>query len=223
MRYSLEEQKALRTILASKNSMELVGDLLDSYAGLDCANVSFLLRKIPDIASFETERLGRRANLLRTFIGHTGNLFATDKLPDNVCKLIDYNVYDMFIYITAVANFKELYERAEQDPGRFYMPKASEFARANPIAEKYLRSFRDFLDRLDDTGCNFMELTGPGVPDSIDNAYTVAMWCKANLPIWYDLDEGKPKKGLKVRVKRTKVGKVKKDKYNEFHQKHGRK
>ena len=218
MKYTTAERMAMQTILASKNSRDLMGDLLDSYAQLDYANVSYLVRKIPDIASFEAERLGRRTDLLRTFIGHTGNLFANNELPKNVCKLIDYNVYDMFIYITTVANFKELHERAERNPNSYYMPKASEFARCNPIAEKYLRSFCDFLDRLDDNGYNFMEITGPGVPDSIDNAYTVSMWCKANRALWDDLDT--LKKGVKATIKKIKVDKVKVEKYNDFHKKH---
>jgi hypothetical protein len=223
MKYTFDEENAIRTILKSDNSMEIMGDLLDAYAQMGSANTAFLMRKIPDIASYETDRLGKKNKLLKAFVTHTGNLFNGETLSDRISLLLDCNRYDMCIYMSEVANFKELYEQYQRDPVHHIMVTASEFTHCNPIAEKYIRSFVDLIDRLDDTGSNFMELVGPAVPDSINGMYDLAMWCKANLPIWYDLDEGKPKKGLKVRVKRTKVGKVKKDKYNAFHQKHGRK
>jgi len=202
MKYTFEEETAIRTILKSDNAMEIMGDLLDAYAQMGSANTAFLMRKIPDIASYETDRLGKKNKLLKAFVTHTGNLFNGETLSDRISILLDCNMYDMCIYMSEVANFKELYEQYRRDPVHHIMATASEFTHCNPIAEKYISSFVDLIDRLDDTGSNFMELVGPAVPDSIHGMYDLAMWCKANKKLWFDLPVKKPLKAKLVKTKK---------------------
>jgi len=198
---TVEEYRAMQTLLRSDRCGILVSSLCDSMVDMDQEAAGYLVSMIPGIVQAYTKKTTERIGNMRNFMYMLGRNLSSDKvstgsrrgkpafLTAKFEERMEHWTWYVLAFVFDFANFQESARKVDASGDRATQLTASSVCEQDELSRCYVERFRKFLDDMETT--DVKDLVSPTVFDEYPGMREFVDWCRENRKVWDDMGEKK--------------------------------